>query len=60
MNEEVKKTIKNVVVGIGATAITAAVSAVAWKLTCAAWNGCQTLGRTVAGKIVGSGRPNDK
>lgn len=57
---EVKNTIKNAAVGIGATAITAAVSAVAWKLTCAAWCGCRSLGKAVAAKVTGRGKSGDK
>ena len=57
---EVKNTIKNAAVGIGATAITAAVSAVAWKLTCAAWSGCRSLGRKVADKVTGCNKSGDK
>ena len=55
-----KEHIKNAATSLAATAISAAVAAVAWKGVCAAWSACSSLASKAANKIVGSGRPNDK
>ena len=55
-----KYSFKNVAKDVAATALTAAIAAVAWKGVCAAWSACSSLASKAANKIVGSTRPNDK
>lgn len=51
--------IKELLKDVAATAIGAAVAAVAWKGVCTAWCACASLGNKAANKVVGSGKPND-
>lgn len=55
----IKDSLKNAAKDVAATAITAAVAAVAWKGVCAAWCACSRLGSKAANKIVGSDKPNN-